>query len=271
MRSDPALKVWEGGEFRFVMIGLDQWRDQLLYSDVKGKNPFKDRRVRLALYQAVDIDALKTHVMRGLSQPTGIPLPSPKGAGVPAALEKRYPFDTAASKKLLAEAGYPNGFGFTLHCPNDRYINDEKICIALAGMWAKIGVNVRVETMPKTQYFQKAEKLDVSAFMLGWGGANQDALITLKAVMHSRNHQGAGDGNYGDFKNEELDKLIDRIDAEMDMAKRQEMINRAVAIIQDEVLVLPLHRQVIPWVSRAGVTLVHRANNTLLPYTVKLP
>ncbi len=271
MRTDPALRVWEGGEFRFVMIGLDQWRDQLLYSDVKGKNPFKDRRVRLALYQAIDIDALKSQVMRGLSQPTGIALPSPKGAGVPAALEKRYPYDLAASKKLLAEAGYPNGFGFTLHCPNDRYINDEKICIALAGMWAKVGLTVRVETMPKTQYFQKAEKLDVSAFMLGWGGANQDALITLKAVMHSRNHQGAGDANYGDFRNDDLDKLIDQIDAEMDMAKRQEMINRAVAIIEDEVLVLPLHRQVIPWVSRAGVTLVHRANNTLLPYTVKLP
>src|SRR5260221_2631404 len=267
MRTDPALRVSEGWEFRSVMIRLDQWRDQLLYSDVKGKNPFKDRRVRLALYQPIHIDALKSQGIPGLSQPTGIALPSPKCAGVPAALEKRYPYDLAASKKLLGDAGYPNGFGFTLHCPNDRYINDEKICIALAGMWAKVGLTVRVETMPKTQYFQKAEKLDVSAFMLGWGGANQDALITLKAGMHSRNHQGAGDANYGDFKDDDLDKLIDQIDGEMDIAKRQEMINRAVAIIDGAVPVLALHRQGIPWVSRAGVTLVHRANNTLLPYT----
>jgi peptide/nickel transport system substrate-binding protein len=113
LRADPALKVWEGSEIRVVFIGFDQARDQLVYSDVKGKNPFKDRRVRLALYQAVDIGALKTHVMRGLSVPTGIPLPGPKGAGVPDSMEKRYPYDVAAAKKLLAEAGYPNGFGFT--------------------------------------------------------------------------------------------------------------------------------------------------------------
>lgn len=271
MKQDSTLKVWEGSEFRVVMIGFDQARDQLLYSDVKGKNPFKDRRVRLALYQAVDINALKTQVMRGLSIPTGIPLPSPKGAGVPDSLERRHPYDLAASKKLLAEAGYPGGFGFTLHCPNDRYVNDEKICTALAGMWAKIGVNVRVETMPKTQYFQKAEKLDVTAFMIGWGGGNQDAMNTLKPVIHSRDAKGSGDGNYGNFKLPELDAAIDAGETEMDMAKRQEHINRAVEIFQQEVPLVPLHRQVIPWVSRAGIQLTHRANNQLQPYTVRMP
>ena len=271
LKQDRALKVWEGSEFRFIMVGLDQARDQLLYSDLKGKNPFKDRRVRLAMYEAIDVNALRSQVMRGLSIPTGIPLPSPKGAGIPDSLEKRYPYDPAAGRKLIAEAGYPGGFGFTMHCPNDRYVNDEKICIALAGMWAKIGLNVRVEAMPKTQYFQKAQKLDVSAFLLGWGGGNQDALTTLKSVMHSRDDKGSGDANYGDFRNAELDKAIDIVETEMDMAKRQESINRAVQILQEEVLVIPLHRQVIPWVSRAGVQLTHRANNVLQPFTVKLP
>jgi peptide/nickel transport system substrate-binding protein len=271
LKQDHAVKVWEGSEFRFIMVGLDQARGELLYSDVKGRNPFKDRRVRLAMYEAIDVNALKSQVMRGLSIPTGIPLPSPKGAGVPDAFEKRYPYNPAAAKKLLADAGYPNGFGFTMHCPNDRYVNDEKICIALAGMWAKIGLNVRVEAMPKTQYFQKAQKLDVTAFLLGWGGGNQDALTTLKSVMHSRDEKGSGDGNYGDFRNAELDKAIDHVETEMDMAKRQESINRAVQILQDEVLVIPLHRQVIPWVSRAGVQLKHRANNVLQPFAVKLP
>ncbi len=271
LKRDPAVKVWEGIEFRVIMVGFDQARDQLLYSDLKGKNPFKDRRVRLALYQAIDVNALKTQVMRGLAIPTGIPLPSPKGAGVPDSLEKRYPYDPAASKRLLADAGYPNGFSYTMHCPNDRYVNDEKICIALAGMWAKVGVNVRVEAMPKTQYFQKLSKLDCTSFLLGWGGGNQDALTTLKSVMHSRDDRGSGDGNYGDFLHAELDKQIDIVETEMDMAKRQQSINRAVQILQDDVLVVPLHRQVIPWVSRAGVQVIHRANNVLLPYTVKLP
>ena len=271
LKRDAAVKVWEGSEFRFIMVGLDQARGELLYSDVKGRNPFKDRRVRLAMYQAVDVNALRSQVMRGLSIPTGIALPSPKGAGVPESLERRYPYDPAASKKLLAEAGYPNGFGFTMHCPNDRYVNDEKICIALAGMWAKISLHVRVEAMPKTQYFQKAQKLDVSAFLLGWGGGNQDALTTLKAVMHGRDDRGSGDANYGDFRNAELDKLIDQVETEMDMAKRQQSIDQAVRILQDEVLVIPLHRQVIPWVSRAGVRLKHRANNVLQPFAVTLP
>jgi len=150
-------------------------------------------------------------------------------------------------------------------------VNDERICIALASMWAKVGLDVRVEATPKTQYFQQAEKLQFAAFMLGWGGGNQDALNTLKPVMHSRNAQGAGDGNYGNFANAALDREIDAAEIEMDMAKRQEHIDRAVAIIQDEVLVLPLHRQVIPWVSRAGVEVIHRANNTLMPQTVKMP
>jgi peptide/nickel transport system substrate-binding protein len=271
MKRDPAVKVWEGAEFRVIFVGLDQARDQLLYSDVKGRNPFKDRRVRLALYQAVDVKALQAQVMRGLSIPTGIPLPSPKGAGVPASYEKRYAYDVVAAKKLLAEAGYPNGFGFTMHCPNDRYVNDEKICIALAGMWAKIGLNVRVEAMPKTQYFQKAQKLDVSAYLLGWGGGTQDALTTLKSVMHSRDDRGSGDGNYGDFRNADLDRQIDIVETEMDMAKRQEAVNKSIRILQDEVLVIPLHRQVIPWASRAGVQVIHRANNVLQPQTVKIP
>jgi peptide/nickel transport system substrate-binding protein len=270
LRKDPAIKVWEGSEFRFIMAGFDQSRDQLLYSDVKGKNPFKDRRVRLALYQAVDVNALKTQVMRGLSIPTGIPLPSPKGAGVPGAYEKRYPYDLAASRKLLAEAGYPNGFGFTLHCPNDRYVNDEKICVAVAAMWARAGFNAKVEAMPKAQYFQRTPKKEFSACMQGWGDNNRDAMFTLKPLFHSLNEKGAGDTNYGNFKNAELDDLIDRAEVEMDMAKRQQLINQAIAVIQREVLVIPLHRQVIPWVSRANVKLVHRSDNKFAPLWVRM-
>jgi peptide/nickel transport system substrate-binding protein len=271
LKQDKDLKVWEGSEVRVVMIDLDQARDELQNSDVKGRNPFKDRRVRQALYHAIDIEAIKGSVMRGLSVPTGIPLPDPKGAGVPATLEKRLPYDVAAAKKLLAEAGYPNGFGFTLHCPNDRYINDEKICVALAGMWARARLNVKVETMPKAQYFPRAVKRDFSAMMSGWGGGSSDAIFLLKPTMHSQNAQGAGDANYGSFKNEELDGLIDRIDGEMDLAKRQAMIDRAVAIIQSEVHVIPLHRQVIPWVSRAGVTVHHMPTNIFQAQWTRVP
>ena len=271
LRADKDLTLWEGSENRIIFLGFDQSRNELLYADVKGKNPFKDRRVRLAMYQAIDINAIKTQVMRGLSVPTGIALQDPKFAGVPESLDKRHPLDPAKAKQLLAEAGYPNGFGFTLTCPNDRYINDEKICVAVSAMWARIGLNVKVDTMPKSQYFPRAEKRDVSAYMLGWGGGSSDAIFVLKPVMHSKNNDGAGAANYGDAKNEELDTLIDKLEGEMNDAARRTMINQAVKVMQDDVFVIPLHRQVIPWVSRKGVSVVHRAGNTLNPIWVKVP
>jgi peptide/nickel transport system substrate-binding protein len=271
LKQEKDLRVIEGSEVRIIMIGFDQHRDELLYSDVKGRNPFKDRRVRLALYQATDVNALKASVMRGLSIPTGIPLPDPKGAGLPESMEKRYPYDPAAAKKLLAEAGYPDGFGFTLHCPNDRYINDEKICVALAGMWARIGLNVRVEAIPKQQYFPRATNREYSAFMSGWGGGSSDAIYLLKPTMHSPNAQGAGDANYGGFRNAELDGLIDRLEGEMDPVKRQAMINQAIEVLQREIHVIPLHRQVIPWVVRNGVSVVHRPTNVYYPPWTKVP
>jgi peptide/nickel transport system substrate-binding protein len=263
LKEDAALRVVEGNEARVIFIQMDQARDELLYSTVKGKNPFKDRRVRLALYQAIDIEAIRAQVMRGLSVPTGVLLPDPKGAGLPPAMERRPPYDVAAAKKLLAEAGYPNGFGFTLTCPNNRYINDEKICVALAAMWARIGLDVRVEALPRAQYFPKALKLDTSATMLGWGGDSPDAIFTLKPVLHSRQPTGAGTNNLGDYRNAELDALIASIEGEMDKAKRQAAIDKAMALVQDEVLMIPLHRQVIPWAMRSYVDVVHRSNNNL--------
>ena len=173
-----------------MFIGMDQARDELLYSNVKGKNPFKDKRVREALYHAVDIEAIKKNTMRGLSQPSGGMLPSP--LTTTPAIEKRLPYDKERAKKLLAEAGYANGFEVTLDCPNNRYVNDEKICQALAAMWAQIGVKVAVNAMPRATYFPKLEKTETSMYMLGWGGANTDGIFVLQPVLSTYN--GKGDG-----------------------------------------------------------------------------
>jgi peptide/nickel transport system substrate-binding protein len=271
LKQEKKLVVFEGRENRVIFIGMDQARDELLYSDVKGKNPFKDKRVRMALYQSTDVEALKRTIMRGLSVPTGINLPAPKAAGVPDSFEKRHPMISSdAAKKLLADAGYPNGFSVTLDCPNDRYINDERICVALAGMWSKIGVKVNVAAIPKANYFPKVQKLDTSLYLLGWGGATTDAMFTLKPVLHSRNDSGAGEYNWGNYKIAELDKLIDDAEGETDMKKRQEMINKAMKIHHDEVLHIPLHLQVIPWAAQANVSVVHRSDNWLEVSWVKI-
>ncbi len=263
LKQEKSLKVYEGRENRVIFIGMDQAREQLLYSSVKGKNPFKDKRVRQALYQSADVDAIKKSVMRGLSVPTAINVSNPAAAGIPASMDTRYPFDVAAAKKLLTEAGYPNGFEVTLDCPNDRYLNDEKICVALAAMWSKIGVKVNVAAIPKANYFPKVQKLDTSMYLLGWGGATTDAIFTLKPVLHSRNDQGAGEYNWGNYKIAELDKLIESAEGEMDMPKRQAMINKAMQMHHDQVLHIPLHLQVIPWAAKATVNVIHRADNWL--------
>ena len=185
-------------------------------------------------------------------------------------MDKRYPLDLAAAKKLLTEAGYPNGFEVTLDCPNDRYINDERICVALAGMWSKIGVTVKVAAIPKANFFPKAQKLDTSMYMLGWGGATTDAMFTLKPVLHSRNDKGAGEYNWGNYKLPAFDDLIDKAESEMDMKKRQLMINEAMQMHHDNILHIPLHLQVIPWASKASVNVTHRPDNWLEVSWIKM-
>ncbi|HET9822123.1 MAG TPA: ABC transporter substrate-binding protein, partial [Burkholderiaceae bacterium] len=180
LRNTAGVKVIDGPENRIVFIGMDQFRDELLYSSVKGKNPFKDVRVRKALYQAVDIETIKTKLMSGQAYPTGANTPSPLAYYNDPKMEARLvPFDLAAARKLMADAGYPNGFEVQLDCPNNRYIQDEEICVALAGMWEKIGVKVKVVAQPRVTYFPKLEKFDASMYMLGWGGSVTDAETTL--------------------------------------------------------------------------------------------
>jgi peptide/nickel transport system substrate-binding protein len=270
LKQDANLKVYEGRENRVVFLQMDQARDELLYSNVKGKNPFKDKRVRQAFYQAIDVEAIKRTVMRGLSVPTAFNLPNPEKAGIPPNLYKRYPYDVNAAKKLLAEAGYPNGFEVGMDCPNNRYINDEKICTAVVAMLAKAGVTVKLNAMPRATYFPKMQRLETSFCMLGWGGATTDAIFTLQPVLHSRNDKGDGDYNWGNYKDAKFDALIDDAKGDTNPKHRQETIDAAMQYFHDQVFMIPLHIQVIPWASRKNVTVIHRADNWLQATWVKM-
>ena len=263
LKREKGIKVYEGRENRVIMLQFDQARDELLYSNVKGKNPFKDKRVRQAFYQAIDVNAIQKTVMRGLAVPTAVNLPNPEKAGIPANLIQRYPYDVNAAKKLLAEAGYPNGFEVQLDCPNNRYINDERICQAVAAMLARANIKINLNAMPRAQYFPKMQRLEMSFCMLGWGGATTDAIFTLQPVLHSRNDKGDGDYNWGNYKDEAFDKMIDDAKGDVDTKRRQETINRAMKHFHDNVYMIPLHLQVIPWASRANVNAIHRADNWL--------
>ncbi|MFN3860609.1 MAG: ABC transporter substrate-binding protein [Roseateles sp.] len=264
LRSTAGVKVIEGPENRIVFIGMDQARDRLLYGKVPGdKNPFKDLRVRRALYQAIDIEALRAKLMAGLSQPTGGLTPSSDASFDDPALQTRLPFDIAAARRLMAEAGYPDGFEVTLDCPNNRYINDEQICAALAAMWAQLKIKVRVNAMPRVLYFPKLEKLDTSLFMYGWGGSITDAETILTPLYRNRGDKGVGYYNFGNVRNDRADALMAQSSVEPDPKKREALIRAALTELREQVAVIPLHRQIIPWAARANVTPVHRPDNWL--------
>jgi len=262
MRANANLKVMDGVENRTIFLGMDQHRDELPGSNVKGKNPLKDLRVRKALYQGIDIDTIQRVTMRGLSQPTGA-LVAPQVAGWTEAVHRRFPFDPEAAKKLLAEAGYPQGFEVDFACPNNRYINDEEICQAVTAMWAKIGVRAKLRTQPLVTYFPMIQRYEASIYMLGWGVPTFDALYSLQSLTRSVGTGGDGNYNVGRYKNERMDYVVDRIKTETDLPVRNRLLTEGLQLQNDTVAHIPLHNQIIPWAMKKSVEVVHRADNRL--------
>lgn len=262
LRSNPNLKVMDGVENRTIFLGMDQHRDELPGSSVKGKNPLKDVRVRKALYQAIDINSLQRVTMRGLAAPTGTVI-APQVNGWTKKADERWPFDQEASKKLLAEAGYPQGFEVDFACPNNRYINDEEICQAVTAMWARIGVKAKLRTLPLVTYFPMIQRYEASIYMLGWGVPTFDALYSLQSLLRSVGPGGDGNYNVGRYSNPKMDQLIDRIKTNTDAQVRNRVIEDALLLQKDDVAYLPLHNQIIPWAMKKNIDVVHRADNRI--------
>ncbi|MCD6733133.1 MAG: ABC transporter substrate-binding protein [Burkholderiaceae bacterium] len=260
LKQNPNLNIMQGPELRTIFLGMDQARNELLFSNVKGKNPFKDVRVRRAFFQAIDIEAIRTRIMRGAATPTALMI-APGIKGFPAELNKRLPHDPEASKKLLAEAGYPNGFELKMNCPNDRYVNDGEICQAVAGMLARVGVKVNLEAETKGTYFPKILSRNTSFYLLGWTPATYDAHNVLNAIIGTPDPSGRGQFNLGGYSNARVDELTKLVQSETDQTKRNAMIAEAFKIHQDEVGHLPLHQQALAWGMRKNVSVVQLPDN----------
>lgn len=269
VNASPNAAVMTGPELRTIFLGFDQRNAELKYSNVKGKNPFKDVRVRKAFYQAIDINAIRDRVMRGMATPSALmisPLLFSRSGEF-----QRFPYDVEASKKLLAEAGYPNGFEVGMDCPNDRYVADEAICQAVVGMLARAGIKVNLNAQPKAQYFAKvlAPKFDTSFYLLGWTPGSFDSWNILQNMYGCRTDEGKGRGesNLGGYCNPEVDKLADQVLAENDAKKRDDLIFQAYDIAQNkEVGYVPLHQQALSWGVSKKVKVVQRADNQFLFY-----
>ena len=228
VNANPGTQVLAGPEIRTIFLGFDQMRAELGHSNVKGKNPFKDVRVRKAFYQAIDEEAIKAKVMRGLATPTR---PDDRAVALFGVKDfKRLPFDPDASKKLLAEAGYPNGFEVQIDCPNDRYVNDEAICQAVVGMLARVGVKIDLNAEPKSKFFaaiSAAGGYDSSFYLLGWTPSTLESYNVFQYIIGCRDEKGNGGGNnVGGYCNPKVDALARKALQEPDEEKRDDIFAR---------------------------------------------
>ncbi|CAG1015811.1 Heme-binding protein A [Burkholderiaceae bacterium] len=252
LKRDARLTLLQIPDLGQQYFTFDQSRDELLHGDVKDRNPFKDKRVRQAVYQAINVELIVQKVLRGQATPTGAFLSS-RVDGVPPELDRRLPYEPAAAKALLAQAGYPNGFAVTLDCVNIAY--RENVCQAATAMLAQVGIRTSLRSAATNQFFPKLSQGTASFIEFGWTPTT-DAWASLNALFRSWDKSGAGTFNAGRYSNPQLDALIDSIRVEPDMTRRRAMIATALRLIRDDLPYIPLYRRTLTWAMNKKVQAV---------------
>jgi peptide/nickel transport system substrate-binding protein len=273
LQKDPRVAVASSVSNRLIYLHMDSDRDATPFVTAKdgsalAKNPFKDARVRKAVSLALDRDAIASRIMEGQAQPAGQLLPD-----FFPGTSKRLPppkQDLDAARKLLAEAGYPNGFAVTLHSPNNRYINDEKVAQAIAGFLSRIGIDTKLEAMPSSVFFSRAGKLEYSIYLAGWGAETGETSSPLRALIGSFDAKsGMGQANRGRFSDAGVDALIQTAMTNIDDTKRNLMLaaasDKAIGELQ---ALVPVHYEVSSWAMRKGVAYPGRADQYTLAFEV---
>jgi peptide/nickel transport system substrate-binding protein len=262
LAGNPAFRIEQKVSWRTLFLTLDQSRAAPPgVTDKSGKplaaNPLKDLRVRTALARAVNRAAIADRVMEGYALPASN-LVAPPVFGHVTAL-KPEPYDPEGAKKLLAEAGYPDGFALVLAAPNNRYVNDEQLAQAVAQMFARIGVTTRVEALPAATYFPRARNLDFGVALLGWGSFSGDLALRSLVMSHDAD-RGFGTWNWGRYANPSLDALVIKGLASVDDAQREEAARAAMTLAMRDFAVVPLHHQIATWAMRKDLAYVPRTD-----------
>jgi peptide/nickel transport system substrate-binding protein len=273
IEATKGLKVLAGPDLRLVYMQPDVARDELLYSDVKGKNPFKDKRVREAMRLVIDVEAIKSKVMRGFSIPTGT-LIAKEVNGYDPELGKPVAPDLAKAKALMAEAGYPNGFTVTLDCTNDRFMNDEATCVAISGFLSRIGIKAEVRAQTTGKWAQQINPpgYTTSLALVGYSPFTYDAHIFLNSIVSTRDAPaGRGIFNIGGYSDPQVDALVTRIQSDRNADERLALIKEALTRVRDSAAYFPIHQLEIVWGVKDNVSVVQPADLSypLRLYTVK--
>jgi peptide/nickel transport system substrate-binding protein len=256
VESADDVKVVSSPEARTMYIGMDQWRDQIIESPVKG-NPFLDIRVRQAFAHAINAEAIIDRVMQGQAT-LATQYVMDKVNGFNPDLT-RLPYDPEKAKSLLAEAGYPNGFELTMDCSTDRYVNDGQICQATVSLLAQVGIKVNLVAQPKAQFFPKivSPGFGTSFFLLSWTPSTMDSLNVFQNVLGSRDlDKGKGAWNISGCSVPEADVLAAEASTMMDAAAREAKLQKAMALMVEQVCLVPLHVQQLVWGAADNVELV---------------
>jgi peptide/nickel transport system substrate-binding protein len=250
LKSTPGFTVemTEGTGANF--LGFDYAHDTLTYSDVKGKNPFRDIRVRQAIRYAIDLKAIQSKVMRGLAS-EGSAFVTPAIEGWDKKFEKLPPYDLERSRALLKEAGYANGFSVDLDC--SAQAPADAVCQAIAGMLARVGIKLNFDPKPFNVLLPKLTSRDTSLYAIGWTPATVDAEGVLLPLTHTSTTPGVGDYNFGGYSNAKLDELIDKGRIETDEGKRRAFFVQALTIVDEESAFIPIMYRRIVWVMRKNV------------------
>ena len=261
LKSSPNLRVTEGPENRTIFFGFDVGSKELASSDVKEKNPFTDVRVRQAVHNAINRQAIQRVVMRGQAVPAGTIAP-------PFVNGYKKEFDTIAApdlpkaKALLAAAGYPSGFSVSLHCPNDRYLNDEAICQAAVGMLGQIGIKINLVSQSKSLHFPTLQNLKSDFYLLGWGVPTYDSDYIFSFLYHTRT--GAyGGWNATRYSNPALDKQIESVAVETDTVKRNAIIADIWEKLRAEQIYVAIHHQMLAHAMKSDIDVPVRPDNII--------
>jgi peptide/nickel transport system substrate-binding protein len=249
--STDGLKVVTAPQNRTIFLGMQQGADDLETDNIEGANPFADVRVRQAINMAVNREAIQQVVMRGQSAPTGVIMP-PFVNGWTEELDAYPENDMDAARALMAEAGYEDGFEIIFNCPNDRYINDEAICQAVVGMLAQIGITANLEAQTRANHFPLIQNQETEFYLLGWGVPTFDSEYIFNFLVHTTTDEYGSWNNTG-YSNPEVDEMIVSLASETDLDVRNATIADIWAQVQEDVLYIPIHNQVLNWGMREDI------------------
>ncbi len=273
LKSNPALTMFNAITFRMMFLHLDTARDVSPFvSDKAGKplakNPLKDVRVRQAISKAISRTAITERVMEGAAEPTSQLVHKTLFGYSPNI--KLDTYDPNAARKLLANAGYPDGFMLTIHSPNNRYTNDEKVAQVIAQQLARIGITTKVETMPSSVFFGRANKLDFSFYLAGWGSDTGEAGSAVKALVATYDaNKGWGVANRGRYSNARVDEKIIQAFNTIDDRKREALIQQATEIAMADQALVPLYHQIGSWALKKGLTMIPRVDERMLAADIR--